>query len=403
VAFAVSLPLSMSGMEIALGVMLVLCGVGLMNGYRRFRRTPVDVPILVVLAALLLSTIVRGVSADTLDAYRELWIISAYVCIAVLVTGVRETENLVRIMVLTSALVAVYGIVQHFTGIDLYRDLTGRRTEVEPLLGETSRFIVVGFFPNPLTYAYSLIIPLGWAVAGSLGPARWVMPRSVAAAAAGIMLLALLFSTARGAWIAAAVVGVLACIISSHWRGLLALAGAGLLALVVFGTSSGLRAEARSIIDGNANSGRFAIYAANLEMLRDHPILGLGFGSYDTRAQQYYDRHPKADRRSHAHNSFLQMAATAGVVGLAAFCYLFGTVIRLGWRLQRRVRESQPRQWPSVAGAWLGIVGFLIGAMTQDTFGDSECALAMWFAVGVLVVVDRCVRMDRHEPAHLAR
>jgi O-antigen ligase len=87
------------------------------------------------------------------------------------------------------------------------------------------------------------------------------------------------------------------------------------------------------------NAGRLGIYKANLDIVRDHPVFGLGFGRYQRAARPYYDRHPDADRRSHAHNNFLQIAAEAGLVGLAAFTLLFATMLRFGIEAVRRCRD----------------------------------------------------------------
>jgi O-antigen ligase len=167
--------------------------------------------------------------------------------------------------------------------------------------------------------------------------------------------------------------------------------GAIAIGIVAFSFSPGLRAEARSIITPAANAGRVAIYGANIDIVRDHPVFGVGYGNYDRDARAYYQRYPEADRRSHAHNSFLQVAADAGLVGLSAFCLVFGVLLWRGWCLVRELAARRSALWPTAAGAWLGIIGFLVGAITQDTFGDSECALPMWFAAGVLMTIDRQV------------
>src|SRR5262249_11411973 len=110
---------------------------------------------------------------------------------------------------------------------------------------------------------------------------------------------------------------------------------------------------------------------------------GLGFGRYQRVVGPYYDRHPDADRRSHAHNNFLQIAAEAGLLGLAAFALVFATALRFGVDTVRRARDPAVRA--TALGACLGLVGFLVGGLTQYTFGDSEVAVAMWATTAVLM------------------
>jgi len=390
-------------MELALAVMIGLACVGVLGGYLEWTRTPLDVPLILFLGVLVASTILGGASWGALNAYRGLWIIGTYVVITLLVTNEAYANRLVRVLVLATGAVAVYGIVQHFTGIDLYRAAVGRPTLVSPHESEPGRFVVIGFFPNSLTYAHSLMIPLSWVMAGTVSRGRWVMPRAVTGVLAALMTVALLLSTARGAWIAGGVVMIGACMLAGRRQRLLTGAGALVIAATLFSFSPGLRADARSIVDPALNAGRLAIFAANLDIVRDHPVIGLGFGNYDRGAKTYYENHPLADRRSHAHNSFLQIAAEAGLLGLGAFCFLFGTILVRGWRLLGRLGDSRPDVWPTVAGAWLAVIGFLVGSLTQDVFTDSECALPLWFAVAVLMTLDRAIPSNGGEAAHSSR
>src|SRR5262249_61965850 len=94
---------------------------------------------------------------------------------------------------------------------------------------------------------------------------------------------------------------------------------------------------------GGLNAVRTAVYRANLEIIHDHPLLGLGFGRYKNASVPYYDRFPEADRRTHAHSNVLQVAAESGLVGLAAFCLLFATILRRGFEAGGAGRRPGPR------------------------------------------------------------
>src|SRR5204863_318208 len=100
-------------------------------------------------------------------------------------------------------------------------------------------------------------------------------------------------------------------------------------------------------------------------------------------ALPYYTTHPLADRRSHAHSDYLQIAAEAGLTGLAAFALLFAVALRRGWTAIADAPDATVRA--TAAGAWAGIVGFLVGGITQYNFGDNEVAIAMWTALAVLM------------------
>jgi O-antigen ligase len=148
--------------------------------------------------------------------------------------------------------------------------------------------------------------------------------------------------------------------------------------------SPGLRSQVEPLFTlSGANAGRVAIYQANLDIIHDHPLLGVGFGRYKPGAKPYYDAHPAADRRSHAHSNVLQVAAEAGLLGLAAFCSLFAIVLLRGWEAVRA--SVTGAEWATTTGAWVGIVTFLLAGLAQYSFGDAEVVIGMWLATAILM------------------
>jgi O-antigen ligase len=276
--------------------------------------------------------------------------------------------------------VAAYGILQHFTGADWYRAALGRRTAVRPRTVDSTGYAVVGFFRNYLTFAHTMVFPLFWAGALAL---RGVVLGWVAAL---LLVVAILFSTARGVWLAALVgAGTLLLVSGSRRRiGFVFATAAVAVAVALFALVPDLRAYAGSIFTtGGENAARIGIYRANLDIVRERPLLGLGFGRYVHAARPYYAAHPTADRRSHAHSNYLQLAAEAGLVGLAAFMLLYVTALRKGWPALAHAPDGDVRA--AAAGAWTALIAFLVGGVTQYNFGDNEVALTMWVALAILM------------------
>jgi O-antigen ligase len=368
-----SIPLSTSGMQIGGAGLAVLALVAWWRGMPVIRRTPLDGVLALMFVVFALSTLASGRPLQA-DGWGRLWVTVVYFGVYFWLADAAAAVRFARWLVLAAALVAAYGIVQHYTGIDWYRALLGRRSFVEPRIAGAHGFAAVGFFRNYLTYAYVLVIALGFALAS---PERWIR-----AVVVPLLALALVFSTARGAWIAALAMGL---VLAAAGRGGLArLAAIAAVAAVAFLASPGLREQTLpALTQADTNTGRLAIYAANLDIIADHPVLGLGFGRYQRVARPYYDRHPDADRRSHAHNNFLQIAAEAGLVGLAAWVLVFATALRFGIETVRHT--SDPAGHATALGACLALVGFLVGGLTQYTFGDGEVAIAMWATLAVLM------------------
>jgi O-antigen ligase len=378
---AASIPLSTTGMQVgAAGLFGLALAAGAL-GWGVVRRTPLDGAIAILAGALVLSSLASAHPGD-LTGWSRPWVVVAYFGVYWWCDRARAVR-VVRVLVAAAGVVAAYAIVQHFTGADWYRQLLGRATVVRPRDAAMRGYAAFGFFRSYLTFGHAMVLPLAWAGALAL------RGRRAAAGASALLVVAIVFSTARGAWLAAAAVVVALAAVAGRGRmrpaGLAAALGAAALAAAVaFALAPGLRGRLGSMFAlGGENAGRVAIYRANLDIVHDHPVLGVGFGAYRRASAPYYAARPRADRVSHAHNDYLQLAAAAGLVGLTAFCLLWATALLRGWTALARAPDAA--SWAAAAGAWVGVVGFLVGGLTQYNFGDNEVALPMWVALAVLM------------------
>jgi putative inorganic carbon (HCO3(-)) transporter len=377
VATAVAIPLSTSGMQAAVGGLVALSALGAVAGWGVVRRTPLDGVLALFYATLALSTLASGHVLEA-GGWARLWVVAAYFATFWWIRDRAHAARLVGVLVAAAAVVSVYGIVQHFTGLDAYRALLGRPTQVHPREAGDSGYAVVGFFRNYLTFAHTMLFPLAWAAALALRRVHLGM------VAVPLVVVALVFSTARGAWLAAVAMGAALLAVARPRQAAGTLLVVALTAGAAFAFSPDLRRRGGEMFElGGGNAGRVGIYRANLDVVHDHPVLGLGFGRYRRAAAPYYAAHPTADRRSHAHSNYLHLAAEAGLAGLAAFGLVLATILRRGWPAVARAPDAGA--WAAAAGAWVGVVGFCVGGVTQYTFGDNEVALTMWVAVAVLV------------------
>jgi hypothetical protein len=374
---AAGIPISTTGMQIGaigLGALSVLAAVA---RWPVVRATPLDGALGLFYATLALSTLASG---DPLGAsgWARLWVVVTYFGVFWWLRDRSHAVRLIRVLVIAAVVVGAYGIVQHFTGADWYRMLLGRETEVRPRDAGSSGYAVIGFFGSYLTFAHTMLVPFACALALAL------RGRALGAVAATVLVVAIVFSTARGAWIAVVAASAVLLVLAGVARRPRVLAAAVVAAGLAFAVAPDLRSHALHMLDlDGANAGRVAIYRANLDIVREHPVFGLGFGRYQRAARPYYAAHPAADRRSHAHSNPLQIAAEAGLVGLTAFGLLFAAVLLRGWTAV--VRACGADEWSAAAGTWTALVAFLVGGLTQYSFGDNEVALAMWFALAMLM------------------
>ena len=177
------------------------------------------------------------------------------------------------------------------------------------------------------------------------------------AAAGALCFAALISSGSRGAWLAAASIWLPSFALT--WRGADKPRRKVLAALAVFcalflvgslavksQTSVFVRGRAAAALhtDTKAFSGRKLMWKVALEMVKDRPLLGQGPGGYHYRYLDFQARElarPEAARLGRywtythtAHNIYLQLAADAGLLGLAALILIIGFSAR-GWLAAR--------------------------------------------------------------------
>src|SRR5258705_6324449 len=113
--FFISLPLSIAVQQAALGLLLVFLAYRSWQN-KQIPRSPLDWPLGALFAAFLLSSLLSPAVLSSLLGLRKLWLIGAAWAVYHLIREPREVEHLVSLMLIVTVGVAVYGIIQHFTG-----------------------------------------------------------------------------------------------------------------------------------------------------------------------------------------------------------------------------------------------------------------------------------------------
>jgi O-antigen ligase len=153
--------------------------------------------------------------------------------------------------------------------------------------------------------------------------------------------------------------------------------------------------------------GRLFLYERTLDVVKDHPILGLGPASY----RSYAAARPLSlgvgrafyiDPRVSSHNNYIDIYAQMGVVGLGLFLWFLVEVALLGRRLAPRVQEGF--QMAYVFGAIGGLAGTLVAMMLADWFlpfvynigfpGFRSSSLAWMFLGGLVALEGRYLAAD---------
>jgi O-antigen ligase len=375
-----AIPLSISGMQIGLGVALA-GGLWSLFRRRRFPVTALDLPILLFLGLTLLSAALSGDPARGLQQFLGSWAVACFY----LVTGFLRDEGfrrrLFRVLFWTAAAVAVYGIGQHLTGLDIIRP--GRPLQSLEIGGRTV-FFPRGAFSHYQTFAnvFFLLFSMSFAQAiYSRARGERVMYVTAAFCTGVVMIL----SYTRGIWMAA--LFAVALIVSFSGKRALAALGsvAAVVGVIVLLSFAGISARAGSIFETEKNVERFLLWETTWNMIRDYPLLGVGVGNYQ-RVQSEYLREdlPLDVTRSHSHNNLLQVTVERGIFGLLIFLWLWYLIVKKGLGTLFRLRQPGERHFALVLGCLAGALGFFIDGMFQNNFGDTEVAILFWLMVGLI-------------------
>lgn len=185
----------------------------------------------------------------------------------------------------------------------------------------------------------------------------------------------------------------------SHWLGAVAGAAVVLLALAprwwwtlpAAAIAAGLAAPHRllarlaSIVDPHepGNQGRLSMWRSALDILRDHPLVGVGCQDLLALYRRY--RHPDWTFESgHFHNNFVQMAVMAGLIGLAAWCVWLVAAARV---LARGLAAARGEDRGLAAGALAVFVAMLVGGLFDFTFGDAEVIYQTYLGLGIALAL----------------
>lgn len=385
--YAVALLTSLSAMEIVATVLCLIAALSLWlspESRPSLKELPFLWPmlafVLVVIAGVLLNE--SSLAQKRYDIGRMRFFL-LYAALWITLLRVSKDSVWARALALTALPLCLYGTIQHFFPVDWIRP-EGKKTILYAIPEENRGPLVLGAFNHHLTFANVVslhaFLLLGWGLAQK--------PRWPWALLSGWLLLLCLWTGSRMAWAALPLSGATFALLYVGKRRAIAVAGAiAVLIGAVFALTPEFRQRASRLWDtGNfhASAGpRLRLWRANWEMFKDHPILGVGYNGNERRAKEYLDRLYPTDNLSlagHAHSNPLQILSSTGILGAAAFLWLW---IAVALRLARVIRAGDERSRALAIGLAAAFVAFHLQGLAQWNFGDAEVLHSVMFCLAV--------------------
>jgi O-antigen ligase len=277
-------------------------------------------------------------------------------------------------------------------------------------------FRAQGTFSHPLTYSGYMLIAaplLGALAMAETGRARWMWLAGGVAAALGVGC-----SVSRSSTLGLCAAGLV--LLSSRWPRLaLALLVAACLAIATLAT--GTRVVTRLVdsawvqrsplldhfvdLDPRHNVSareRLLLWEAGLRGFLERPVLGFGLDRHNPELGPYQHRVLEAHGipdylftvgfGTPPHNIYIGVLFDLGLVGAAAYLWLWGSVLVA---IRRGLRAAAARDAWSRAllwGALAGLAGSMVAGVFEDNFFDGEVQALIVFTMTLTLYVSHRVR-----------
>ncbi len=384
--FAVFAPVSIFVYQFGFGLAALGFLLALSTGRIAYRRTPLDLPLLLFALVETASCLLSPYRSESLRALRGQWTLLYYVVFSQALRDSRQVATVYRTLLVSASIAAAYAIFQGITGLDLIHG--------HPLESWAGLHMATGFFGHHLTYGGSVLITaclvLGLITAAPTRRRRRFLGAALALGVGGVVV-----SLARTAWagLVAAGVGLIPALGATRRRwGILALGTAILLASFAPPVRQRV-GSLRQLTDDP----RVRLWQTAVIIWQEYPVLGAGLGTYEILFPEY--KVPgRYDATGNPHNESLAVLVSSGLVGFAAFVFLWFRFFRVSIGAYRRAPRPDPLR-ALLLGGILGTIGLLAGGMGQCFLYDEEVATLFWLtAAGTMVAVGE-VRSQVRPPA----
>lgn len=356
--------------------------------------SPLNWPIVAFLGISVISTIFSrnpGVSLRGLYNF-YFWGLAAimgYILLYIIISTVLEDkdgEDMITAILLGSVAVILYGFVQR-QGMDILEWAASPRHRIWSTLGN----------PNFLGAYLVMVIPL--ALSRFLNKNQKEEVRVVLFLLIAALFAVLSFTLSRASWLAIIIgsfiwaVGLGRKMLKRKlgWMSALAVVVVffGVLFVLPYRGPTGEQAvveRAASTLDVNEASNRVRVagWEVALRIAKRRPLLGTGLDTFKEAFLQEMgqDFEPIAGKNIipfYAHNEFLQVASTTGLIGLAVYIWLWVVFIGEAWRASRQSKGEEKLFWSGLLGSGVALLIY-----NQFHFSILSTSLLFWLYLGML-------------------
>jgi O-antigen ligase len=220
------------------------------------------------------------------------------------------------------------------------------------------------------------------------GTARGPQRRALAVLAIPFLVVGIVLTQSRGAFIGLLAVLIADLVLARRWRLQIALATVGVIVVAAAAFAAAPGALHR-LTDSRASgsSGRADLWTVAWRVAEDHPVAGVGLANYPVVAADYVRRPGTltavaliADRPHVVHNTYLSMLAESGIVGA---CIFLGIVLAALDAVRRAARRLEANGDIVQHAFALSVLIAAIGMLTTAFFLSSGPDPRIWLLLAL--------------------
>jgi hypothetical protein len=203
---------------------------------------------------------------------------------------------------------------------------------------------------------------------------------------AALAMIGLILHIQNRAAVVAVIVAMFIFVLLSLSRLRATILGIALVIIVVFGLPRTEVWERFDALRDHLSPGteRVALWYGGVAMFREYPVFGVGPGQYSSAVPLYTDGIGRGGQPD-AHNSFIEVLAETGAVGLLLFCWML--LVALGYAYQVTASRNA-RDW--VRGAARGLFASLCAVIVFSMLNSRHDLTLLYVVFGMACGVRAC-------------
>lgn len=293
--------------------------------------------------------------------YKFLWLINIYILIYAFQSCHFETKKIIKSLSVLTLIPTLYSLCSYIYGTDL---ITGRDNSRITGLVNSSTYhahgnaMIFTFLVGCLYFSYKKLNFI------------W---RLFSLTVTVLLGLSVVLTFTRGIWFSIFLSSFLV-LYFLDWRKLLKFL---ITSFVCFSLFYKLWPKFNERINdttrSQSNEERLSLFKVNVQIWKEYPLLGIGYGENLRRNREYWDRpewnKPQGYITSHAHNQYLNVLATTGVFGFIFFCAFFFFFLIKNFRLIKKTSlQKTPERYAILMVCFWAQVQFVLACFSDVSF-----------------------------------